>query len=148
MSAAWLNRYLLTARARLLGSRRPQPAQDSMFRAVATNLRFRSIAWSRRRSRRLSRVLASSPRSFEEAGQRALAGVRDFSAAHRAARLSLVATVAVHRGPFGEVGSAHDAVLEWCAAHGRRTTGTRWEVYGPHSDDPTEQWVEVYWLIA
>jgi len=59
-----------------------------------------------------------------------------------------VAAMAVHRGPFGEVGSAHDAVLGWCAAHGRRTTGTRWEVYGPHSDDPTEQWVEVYWLLA
>jgi effector-binding domain-containing protein len=57
------------------------------------------------------------------------------------------AAMTVHRGPFGEVGSAHDAVLAWCAAHGRRPTGTRWEVYGPHNDDPAEQWTEVYWLL-
>ena len=59
-----------------------------------------------------------------------------------------IAAMTVHRGPFAEVGSAHDAVHKWCTAHGRRTTGTRWEVYGPHSDDPGEQWTEVYWLVA
>jgi effector-binding domain-containing protein len=58
------------------------------------------------------------------------------------------AAMTVHRGPFGEVGSAHDAVLAWCATHRRRTIGTRWEVYGPHNDDPAEQWTEVYWLLA
>ena len=55
---------------------------------------------------------------------------------------------AVHRGPFGEIGSAHDRVFAWCATHGRRPTGTRWEVYGPHNDDPAEQWTEVYWLLG
>jgi effector-binding domain-containing protein len=55
---------------------------------------------------------------------------------------------AVHRGPFGEVGSAHDAVLSWCARTSRRPAGTRWEVYGPHDDDPARQWVEVSWLLA
>ena len=53
----------------------------------------------------------------------------------------------VHRGPFGDVGVAHDAVLQWCATHGHRPTGTRWEVYGPHDDDPAQQWTEVYWLL-
>jgi len=54
----------------------------------------------------------------------------------------------VHRGPFGDVGQAHDAVVGWCAAHGQPLTGTRWEVYGPHNDDPAEQWTEVYWLLV
>jgi effector-binding domain-containing protein len=55
--------------------------------------------------------------------------------------------VTVHRGSFADVGMAHDAVLAWCARHGQRTLGTRWEVYGPHHDDPAEQWAEVYWLL-
>jgi effector-binding domain-containing protein len=57
------------------------------------------------------------------------------------------AATTVHRGPFGEVGAAHDAVVRWCGAHGRRPTGTRWEVYGAHNDDPAQQWTEVYWLL-
>lgn len=58
------------------------------------------------------------------------------------------AAMTVHRGAFGDVGSAHDAVLGWCASHGSRPTGARWEVYGPHDDDPAQQWTEVYWLLA
>ena len=54
----------------------------------------------------------------------------------------------VHTGPFGGVGAAHDAVLAWCAAHGHRPNGTRWEVYGPHDDDPARQWTEVHWLLS
>jgi effector-binding domain-containing protein len=53
-----------------------------------------------------------------------------------------------HRGSFAELGAAHDAVVEWCAAHGHRLTGTRWEVYGPHNNDPAEQWTEISWLLA
>jgi effector-binding domain-containing protein len=58
------------------------------------------------------------------------------------------AATTVHRGPFGDVGAAHDAVLHWCTTHGHHPTGTRWEIYGPHDDDPTQQWTEVYWLLA
>lgn len=58
------------------------------------------------------------------------------------------AAMTVHRGDFGGVGAAHDAVLSWCAAHGHRPNGTRWEVYGPHDDDPAKQWTEVYWLLS
>jgi effector-binding domain-containing protein len=58
------------------------------------------------------------------------------------------AAMTVHRGPFGDVGAAHDAVLDWCAGHEYRLDGTRWEVYGPHSDDPAGQWTEVYWLLS
>jgi hypothetical protein len=31
---------------------------------------------------------------------------------------------------------------------GHPTTSVRWEVYGPHNDDPSKQWTEVYWLLA
>lgn len=54
----------------------------------------------------------------------------------------------VHRGPFGDVGAAHDAVGGYCAAQGLRPSGTRWEVYGPHNDDAAQQWTEVYWLLS
>jgi effector-binding domain-containing protein len=58
------------------------------------------------------------------------------------------AAMTLHRGSFGDVGDAHDAVVRWCTAHGRQPTGTRWEVYGPHHDDPAQQWTEVYWQLT
>jgi effector-binding domain-containing protein len=58
------------------------------------------------------------------------------------------AATAVHHGPFQDVGQAHDAVLRWCESQGHPLDGTRWEIYGPHDDDPAKQWVEVYWLSA
>ena len=58
------------------------------------------------------------------------------------------AAMTVHHGPFGDVRAAHEAVVSWCAAHGHRTSGVRWEIYGPHNDDPSQQWTEVYWLLA
>lgn len=54
----------------------------------------------------------------------------------------------VHRGPYSALGSAHQAVLDWCAAHDRPPAGPRWEVYGPHRDDPAEVWTEVYHLLS
>lgn len=52
-----------------------------------------------------------------------------------------------HRGPYTGLAAAHQAVLDWCAAHGRRPAGPRWEVYGPHRADPAEVWTEIYWLL-
>jgi effector-binding domain-containing protein len=54
----------------------------------------------------------------------------------------------VHRGPYAGLASAHRAVLDWCAAQGRRPAGPRWEVYGPHRDDPAELTTEVSWLLS
>ncbi|MFI5915671.1 GyrI-like domain-containing protein [Dactylosporangium sp. NPDC051541] len=54
------------------------------------------------------------------------------------------AAVTVHRGSYAELGAAHAAVAEWCAAHGERAAGVRWEVYGPNEPVP---WVEVAWLV-
>ncbi len=54
----------------------------------------------------------------------------------------------VHRGPYSGLGSAHRAVRDWSLVHGRRPAGPRWEIYGPHSDDPAELWTEVYHLLG
>jgi effector-binding domain-containing protein len=54
----------------------------------------------------------------------------------------------VHRGSYGGLGEAHRAIRDWCAARGRTPAGPRWEVYGPHRDDPAEVWTEVYWLLV
>ncbi|KAA2258611.1 GyrI-like domain-containing protein [Solihabitans fulvus] len=56
--------------------------------------------------------------------------------------------VTVHRGSYAELGSAHRAVVEWCAARGHDLAGPRWEVYGPHRDDPAEIETHVYHLLA
>lgn len=54
----------------------------------------------------------------------------------------------VHHGPYGELGSAHRAVRDRCAAAGLRPAGPRWEVYGPHRDNPAELTTEVHHLLA
>ena len=53
----------------------------------------------------------------------------------------------VHRGPYSGLGTAHQAVHDWCTAHGRRIAGPRWEIYGPHRDDDAELRTEIYWLL-
>jgi effector-binding domain-containing protein len=54
----------------------------------------------------------------------------------------------VHRGSYTGLGEAHQAIHDWSAAQGWQLAGPRWEVYGPHSDDPAEVWTEVYYLLA
>ena len=54
----------------------------------------------------------------------------------------------VHRGPYAGLAAAHQALYDWCAANRQRPAGTRWEVYGPHDDDPAKVWTEVYWLLS
>jgi len=54
----------------------------------------------------------------------------------------------VHRGPYANLGSTHRAVLDFCAAHGSVPAGPRWEIYGPHRDDPAELWTEICYLLS
>ena len=56
--------------------------------------------------------------------------------------------VTVHRGPYAGLGAAHKAVLDWCAAHGLKTAGPRWEVYGHLRDPSAEPETTIYWLLA
>jgi effector-binding domain-containing protein len=54
----------------------------------------------------------------------------------------------VHRGPYTGLGAAHQAVQEWCVQRAVPLAGPRWEVYGPHHDDPAMCWTEVAYLLA
>jgi effector-binding domain-containing protein len=54
----------------------------------------------------------------------------------------------VHHGSYRDLGSAHRAVVDWCAVQGERLAGPRWEIYGPHRDDPAEVWTEVHYLLS
>jgi effector-binding domain-containing protein len=58
------------------------------------------------------------------------------------------AATVVHRGSFAGLDSAHQAVQDWCGAQGLHPAGPRWEVYGPHSDNEADIWVEAYWLLS
>lgn len=54
----------------------------------------------------------------------------------------------VHCGPYAGLDAAHRAVLDWCAEHVHTPTRARWEIYGPHRDDPAELRTEVFCLLA
>ena len=54
----------------------------------------------------------------------------------------------VHYGSYADLGLAHDAVIAWCASENLARTGVHWEVYGPHDDDPTKVWTEIYYQLA
>ncbi len=54
----------------------------------------------------------------------------------------------VHRGPYQELGLAHDAVTRWCAANGRSLAGPRCEINGDWREDPAELETEVYYLLG
>ena len=53
-----------------------------------------------------------------------------------------------HRGPYSGLGETHEAVDRWVFEHDLRLAGPRWEIYGPHRDDPAELTVEVGYLLA
>lgn len=53
-----------------------------------------------------------------------------------------------HRGGYGGLRSAHIAIREWCARHGREFTGVRWEVYGHWVADESQLTTDVYYLLA
>jgi effector-binding domain-containing protein len=54
----------------------------------------------------------------------------------------------LHRGPYEEIGSAHEAVIAWCDERRLRRTGARWEIYGHAVDDPADQEVEIFYLLG
>ncbi|SRR5258706_5273666 len=37
---------------------------------------------------------------------------------------------AVHLGPYGQLGRAHQAIRDWCAARAYGLAGPNWEIYG------------------
>lgn len=63
-----------------------------------------------------------------------------------------LAASVTHFGPYGQLGSAHDAVRQWCEANRYQLVGPSWEVYGHWQDewnaDPSRIRTDVYYLVA
>jgi effector-binding domain-containing protein len=53
-----------------------------------------------------------------------------------------------HRGAYSKLGYAHQSVVDWCGKHGLPLSGLRWEIYGPHSPDPTQARTHIGWLLS
>ena len=57
----------------------------------------------------------------------------------------------VHLGPYNQLGNAHAAIRDWCAAHGHCLSGICWEIYGHWQDrwnsNPSEIRTDVYHLL-
>jgi effector-binding domain-containing protein len=53
----------------------------------------------------------------------------------------------VHRGPYQDLGTAHGAVRQWCAAAGQKLAGPFWEIYRDWREDPADLETEVYYLL-
>jgi effector-binding domain-containing protein len=54
----------------------------------------------------------------------------------------------VHRGPYEDLGLAHNRVRQWCAAHGHGLAGPLWEIYGDWRENPADLETEVYHLLS
>ena len=57
-----------------------------------------------------------------------------------------------HFGPYGGLGTAHDAIRDWCREHQHRLAGPSWEIYGHWQDewnaDPSRIRTDVCYLVA
>lgn len=63
----------------------------------------------------------------------------------------LVATT-THYGPYGQLGGAHQAISQWCAANGYKFAGPSWEFYGHWTDecnsDPSKIRTDIFYLLT
>lgn len=57
------------------------------------------------------------------------------------------AAVAVHRGSYGRLNEAYEAIGEWTAANARESAGVTWEIYGDPTPDPAETETTVVRLL-
>jgi effector-binding domain-containing protein len=57
------------------------------------------------------------------------------------------AATTAHLGSYGQLGAAHRAILDWCAANGRALAGPNWEIYGHWTDDPARLRTDVFYLL-
>jgi effector-binding domain-containing protein len=57
-----------------------------------------------------------------------------------------LAITTAHMGPYGELGTSHQAVVEWSRRNGHRLTGTCWEIYGDWREDPAQLRTDIFHL--
>ena len=63
------------------------------------------------------------------------------------------AAKAVHKGRYGQIHTAHDAIRHWAKSnraksHDKTFAGSSWEIYGDPSDDPSKIETTVLYLLA
>ncbi len=58
------------------------------------------------------------------------------------------AAVAVHRGSYDLLHTAHDAICKWAKSHGRTLAGFSWEIYGDWYDNPRKLETTILYLLA
>jgi effector-binding domain-containing protein len=58
---------------------------------------------------------------------------------------------ATHFGPYGRLGAAHEAIVQWSKANNHRLAGPSWEIYGhwlrQWDNDPSQIRTDVYYLL-
>jgi effector-binding domain-containing protein len=57
------------------------------------------------------------------------------------------AAVVVHRGPYGKIAAAHQALHQWCATNGRTIGAHSLEIYGDWSEDPDKLETTIEYLL-
>jgi effector-binding domain-containing protein len=70
----------------------------------------------------------------------------------RSATPAGLAASVVHLGPYDQLGTAHQAIRDWCSAHGHQLAGPNWEIYGHWQNDwnadPTQIRTDVFYQLA
>ena len=82
-----------------------------------------------------------------EAGVEVLGDFVDADAVRHSQTPGGLAATTVHWGEYSALLGAYGALERWCAANGRRPTGTSWEVYGDWADDPQQRRTDIYLLL-
>jgi effector-binding domain-containing protein len=57
-----------------------------------------------------------------------------------------------HFGPYSGLGSAHEAIRQWCGANNHELAGPNWEIYGHWQSEwntnPSQVRTDVYYLLT
>ena len=57
------------------------------------------------------------------------------------------AAVAVHVGPYAEMGKTHQAIHRWCALQNLALAGWSWEIYGDWTEDQSKLETTIAYLL-
>ncbi len=87
-----------------------------------------------------------------EVGVEAFAPFEDAEDVVASATPAGTAATAVHLGPYGGLGVAHEAIRRWCADNEYELAGPSWEIYGHWEDawnsDPSRIRTDIFYQVA
>jgi effector-binding domain-containing protein len=86
-----------------------------------------------------------------EVGVEVIDAIPDDGAVVRSATPAGRTASVVHLGPYNQLGTAHQAIRNWCATHGLPLAGPNWEIYGHWQDawnaDPSQVRTDVFYQL-